>query len=48
MTRIDSYIISNPNRDIIEDRKRKNGLSFKEISTVMTRTKLLIILLTYL
>jgi hypothetical protein len=44
LTRIDSMVIFNPNRDIIEDRKKNKGLTFKEISTVMTRTKLIICL----
>lgn len=48
MTRIDSMIVFNPNRDIVEDRRKKQGYSFKEISTVMTRTKLIIFLLEYL
>lgn len=48
MTRVDSMIIFNPNKDVIEDRKRKGGYSIKEISTVMTRTKLIIYLFIYL
>jgi len=48
MTRIDSMIVFNPNRDIVEDRRKKSGYSFKEISTVMTRTKLIIFLMEYL
>jgi hypothetical protein len=48
MTRIDSMIVFNPNRDVVEDRRKKSGYSFKEISTVMTRTKLLIFLMEYL
>jgi len=48
MTRIDSMIVFNPNRDIVEDRKKKSGYGFKEISTVMTRTKLIIFLFEYL
>lgn len=42
MTRIDAMIVANPNRDVIEDRKIKQGYSLKEIRTVMTRVKLLI------
>ncbi|CDW85589.1 UNKNOWN [Stylonychia lemnae] len=48
MTRIDSMIVFNPNRDIVEDRRKKSGYGFKEISTVMTRTKLIIFLFEYL
>lgn len=42
MTRIDSMVVANPNRDIIEDRRKKQGYSLKEIKTVLTRMKLLI------
>ena len=48
MTRIDSMIVFNPNRDIVEDRKKKISYGFKEISTVMTRTKLIIFLFEFL
>ena len=48
MTRVDSMIVYNPNRDIVEDRKKKSGYNVKEIITVMTRSKLLIFLLEYL
>lgn len=48
MTRLDSMVVFNPNRDIVEDRKKKSGFSFKEISTVMTRSKVLIFLFIYL
>eukprot|EP00347_Sterkiella_histriomuscorum_P021039 403335495 len=48
MTRLDSMIVFNPNRDIVEDRRKKQGYSFKEISTVMTRTKLIIFLFEWL
>ena len=41
-------LVFNPNRDIVEDRKVKIGLSFKEISTIMTRIKLIIYLIEYL
>ena len=41
-------VITNPNRDIVEDRKIKIGLSFKEISTIMTRIKLIIFLIEFL
>lgn len=42
MTRIDSMVVANPNRDVIEDRRKKQGYSIKEIKTVLTRMKLLI------
>ncbi len=42
MTRIDSMIVFNPNRDIIEDRRLKTGYSLKEITTVMMRIKMII------
>lgn len=42
MTRIDHMIVFNPNRDIVEDRKKKVGYNLKEISTVLTRLKLVI------
>ena len=42
MTRIDSMVVANPNRDIIEDRRTKQGYTLKEIKTVLTRMKLLI------
>lgn len=48
MTRIDSMIVFNPNRDIVEDRRKKISYGFKDISTVMTRTKLIIFLFEYL
>jgi hypothetical protein len=48
LTRLDSMIVYNPNRDIVEDRKYKSSLSFKDINTVMTRSKLLIYLIIYL
>jgi hypothetical protein len=48
MTRLDSVIIFNPNKDIVEDRKIKSGLSIKDISTVLTRAKLLIFLFKFL
>ena len=48
LTRVDSMIIINPNRDIVEDRKIKIGLSLKEISTIMTRIKLIIFLIEFL
>jgi hypothetical protein len=48
LTRADSMFIYNPNRDIVEDRKSKQTYSFKDINTVMTRSKLLIYLLLYL
>ena len=44
LTRFDSMVVYNPNRDIIEDRKSKNSLSFKDINTVLTRMKILIYL----
>ena len=48
LTRIDSMIVFNPNYDIVEDRRRKQGFNFKEISTVMTRSKVIIFLILYL
>jgi citrate lyase alpha subunit len=48
MTRIDSSVIFNPNRDIVEDRKTKSGLSIKDIATVLNRAKLLIFLFKYI
>lgn len=42
MTRFDSMVVLNPNRDIIEDRRKKQGYTLKEIKTVMTRMRLLI------
>jgi hypothetical protein len=48
MTRIDSMIVFNPNKDIIEDRRRKVGYTLKEISTVLTRMKLIIFCWEYL
>lgn len=41
-------IVYNPNRDIVEDRKKKSGYNIKEIITVMTRSRVLIFLLEYL
>lgn len=41
-------IVPNPNKDVIEDRRIKQGYSLKEIKTVMTRMKLLIFLYEYL
>lgn len=31
MTRIDSHPVKNPNREIVEDRKKRQGYSYKEI-----------------
>ena len=45
MTRIDSSIVYNPNRMIVEDRPWNEDYSFKDVSTVMTRIKLVITLL---
>ena len=42
MTRIDSMIAFNPNKGVIEDRKKKQGYNLKEITTVLTRMKLII------
>ena len=42
MTRLDSSIMYNPNRNIVEDRPFNDDYSFKEVSTVLTRTKLVI------
>jgi len=44
MTRIDSYPVRNPNREIIEDRREKTNYSIKDISVVMTRSKLVILM----
>ena len=40
MTRIESIISVNPNRDIIEDRRQKESFSIKDISSVLARTKM--------
>ena len=48
MTRIDSMVMANPNKGVIEDRKKKQGYSIKEIKTVLTRLKLLIFAYEYL
>jgi hypothetical protein len=48
MARLDSMIVYNPNRDIIEDRRKRISYSLKEISTVFTRIKLIINCLEYL
>lgn len=45
MTRLDSSIVYNPNRMIMEDRPWNDDYSFKEVSTVLTRLKLVITLL---
>ena len=45
MTRLDSSIVYNPNRMIVEDRPWNEDYSFKQVSTVLTRTKLAITLL---
>lgn len=44
MTRIDSYPVRNPNREIVEDRRQKTNYSIKDISVVMTRSKLVILM----
>lgn len=45
MTRLDSSIVYNPNRMIVEDRPWNEDYSFKEVSTVLTRLKLVITML---
>lgn len=45
MTRLDSSIVYNPNRMIFEDRPWNEDYSFKDVSTVLTRLKLVITLL---
>lgn len=45
MTRLDSSIVYNPNRKIVEDRPWNEDYSFKEVGTVLTRTRLVITLL---
>ncbi len=42
MTRLDSSIVYNPNRRIVEDRPWNEDYSFKEVATVLTRTRLVI------
>jgi hypothetical protein len=42
MTRIDSLVIPNPNREIVEDRKKKQSYGVKDIKTVLNRMKLII------
>lgn len=42
MTRLDASIMYNPNRKIVEDRPWNDDYSFKDISTLLTRTKLVI------
>ena len=45
MTRLDSSIVYNPNRMITEDRPWNEDYSFKEVSTVLTRLKLVFTML---
>ena len=42
MTRLDSSIVYNPNRKIVEDRPWNEDYSFKDVSTVLTRLRLVI------
>jgi hypothetical protein len=42
MTRIDSMVMPNSNRDIIEDRRKKESYGIKDIKTVLNRMKLII------
>jgi hypothetical protein len=42
MTRLDSSIVYNPNRMIVEDRPWNDDYSFKDVSTVLTRMRLVI------
>ena len=42
MTRLDSSIVYNPNRNIVEDRPYIENYSFNQVSLVLTRTKLAI------
>ena len=42
LTRLDASIMYNPNRKIVEDRPWNDDYSFKDISTLLTRTKLVI------
>jgi hypothetical protein len=48
MTRIDSLVIPNPNREIVEDRKKKSSYGIKDIKTVMNRMKLIIFFYDYI
>lgn len=48
MTRLDSSIMYNPNRNIVEDRKYLESYNYNQISLVLTRTKLLITMFEYL
>ena len=42
MTRLDSSIVYNPNRMIVEDRPWNDDYSFKDVATVLTRMRLVI------
>jgi len=42
MTRLDSAIDYNPNRRIVEDRPWNDDFSLKDISMLLTRTKLVL------
>lgn len=42
MTRIDSMVMPNPNRDVVENRKKKESYGIKDIKTVLNRMKLII------
>ena len=48
MTRLDASLVYNPNRNIVEDRRYIDDYSIKQISMVLTRTKLIITLLEYI
>lgn len=45
MTRLDSSLQYNPNRNIMEDRPWNDDYTFKDISQVLTRLKLVITLI---
>lgn len=42
LTRIESILANNPNRDIVEDRKQKESFSIKDVSNVLARTKMVL------
>jgi len=48
MTRLDSMIVYNPNRDIMEDRPAISDYSIKQMSGVLTRTRLLLSMLEFI
>ena len=47
MTRLDSMVVHNPNRDIVEDRKNITDYSIQQVQTTLTRTRLVIGMLEY-